>query len=431
MKKNTNKIANDLIKFIDNSPTAFHATEQIKQKLIANNYTQLHEEDKWTLQPQHKYFLERNNSSIVAFITGTQPPAETGFKIIGAHTDSPALKIKPDSETWQKNTLKIFVEIYGGPIITTWLDRPLGIAGRVMIKNNNKYSSKLINLKNILAIIPNLAIHLNKEANKGFQYNTQNHLPAIIALENDTNKQNITIKTLIAKQLKINKEQISEYDLFLYDAQPGILCGANKQLINTSRLDDLAMCHASLTALQTINQPQSTILTFFFDNEEIGSTSAHGANSGFAKTILQRITAQTSTHTDDYFRAIAKSFLISADCAHAYHPNFADKQDPNYSPLINQGPAVKINANQRYSTTAQSAATFIELCQQCQVPVQKLLNRTDIPCGSTIGPMSAAHLEIKSVDVGNPMLAMHSIRETAGIIDHIYMIKIFEKFLQQ
>ena len=423
------KFTDDFLRFLSNSPTAFQATYQIKETLVNNGFILLKETDKWNLIKGNKYFIIRNDSSIIAFVMGEKIPTETGYKMIGAHTDSPSLKLKPDTEKKDKSYIKIGVEVYGGPIIHTWLDKELSIAGRVAVKTKQGIESKLFDYKKHIAIIPNAAIHMNRELNKGFEYNKQTHLPAILSIS-DKEIKNGLVKEIIAEKLDISIEDIYDYDLFLYDPTPARLVGHNDELIVSGRLDDLAMSHATLNALIEADAPESTIMGIFYDNEEIGSQTRQGANSSFLKDLLLRINCLFNGNMEDYAISIAKSFLISADMAHAYHPSYVEKHDPAYAPEINKGPVIKMSANFKYATTAETSAYFEDLCHKAEVPFQKMINKSDLPSGSTIGPMSSARLSIKTVDIGNAMWAMHSIRETGGIEDQVYIYKVFREFFQ-
>lgn len=420
------QLTDDLLVFIDKAKSVYHASRQIQDKLDNVGFIKLDEKESWNLENGRSYYIERNSSAIVAFKLGSTPLNKSGFKIIGAHTDSPGLKIKTNSLTKYKNLTKIGIEVYGGPILSTWLDKPLSIAGRITLKSATGMKEKIIDFKKPIAIIPNLAIHLNREVNKGFEYNKQTHLSPIIIIDND--KKDYSLYDLIADQLNIDSTLIMETDLFLYDCQQSSYIGLNDEFISAPKIDNLAMCHGILNSLCNASTPENTIMGIFYDNEEIGSETIQGASSSFIKDLLERIIFANGGNKEDYFRAIASSFQISADGVHAVHPNFADKHDPEYQPEINAGPAIKMNANFRYATTSETAAIFMALCEKAQVPYQKMVNRSDIPSGSTIGPVSSSITGIKTVDVGNPMLAMHSIRELAGAKDHIYMTKVFEVF---
>lgn len=421
---NSKELALDLKDFLDKSPSAFQATEQIIKRLEDSGFIQLHEGDKWSLKPQGRYFVVRNDSSVMAFINGSVAPAESGFKITGAHTDSPALKIKVGSESKYKNYHKVSVEVYGGPIINTWLDRELTISGRVSYLENGEVKSKNIFIDKPVGIIPNLAIHLNREVNKGVEINRQTDLPVYLG----SSEKESMLEDLISTQVSVDKEAILDYDLFFIPFEKALIYGQADELISSGRLDDLAMCHSILTALVETKDVKSTVLATFYDNEEIGSQTLQGANSSFLEMILGRINFCWNGSAEDYSRAITKSFQISADQAHAVHPNFVSKHDSTYTPEINRGPVVKFSANYRYATNSESSSYFMSLCKKLDIPYQKMINRSDIPSGSTIGPISSAISSIPTVDVGNPMLAMHSTRETMGTLDHYYVTEVFKEF---
>lgn len=421
---NHKELAVDLKGFLDKSPTAFQATDLIVKVLLDNGFSKLSEGDKWDLQAGGKYFVVRNDSAVIAFINGKEKPGESGFKISGAHTDSPALKVKVASETKVKNYHKVFVEVYGGPIINTWFDRELSLAGRVSYLENNQVKSTNIYLDRPIGIIPNLAIHLNRGVNKGLEINKQTELPVLLG----TSDQDSFLDDLIAKECKIDKENILDYDLFFIPFEKALIYGIDDQLISSGRLDDLAMCHAILKALLATQDNKSTIVATFYDNEEIGSQTLQGANSSFLEMILNRINFAWGGDLEDYARAIAKSFQISADQAHALHPNYVSKHDSNYAPQLNKGPVVKFSANYRYATNSESSSYFMSICKKLDIPCQKMINRSDMPSGSTIGPVSSATSSIKTVDIGNPMFAMHSTRETMGTLDQYYIVEVLKEF---
>lgn len=429
MLKEATELADGLLEFIDNSPVSYYAVKNIKDKLVSNGYIELCEGSKWELKNGSSYFTIRNNSSLIAFTIGSENPWESGFKIVGAHTDSPQLKLKNESAIKSAGVLKVSVEAYGGGINSTWLDRDLSLAGRVTIDNNGKLENRLVDFNRAIGTIPNLAIHLNRDANKGFEYNKQNHLPVILFGDiSDEIDEKTVIKEIVSKEISVNKEDILEMDLFFYDNQKGSYIGFNKDIVAVGRLDNLAMCHSILEGMTKVDAGKSTQIGVFFDNEEIGSRTLQGADSNYLSSILERIVFSLGGNYEDNLRARHHSFLISADGAHALHPNFMDKHDKAYSPILNNGPVIKLSANFRYATTAESAAYFIQLCNSIQIPYQKLANRSDVPSGSTIGPMSSASLGIKAIDVGNPMFAMHSIRESQGVMDHYYMTKVLSEF---
>lgn len=425
------KFAQELIDFIYESPTAFHAVESIKKLLINNGFNELREENRWKLQKGSKYFVTKNNSAIFAFVVGNGNIAEKGFKLIGAHTDSPSFRIKPNPEMTSENTyVRLNTEVYGGPILNTWLDRPLSVAGRVTLKGENPLypETKLVNINRPIMIIPNLAIHMNREVNKGFELNRQKDTLPLLSLINEELEKGNYLLNAVAAELKVEIENILDFDLFLYEFEKGKIIGLNNEFISSSRLDDLAMVHAGITALIKAEASEATNVMACFDNEEVGSSTKQGADSEVLSNILERIVMSLGGDREDFFRAVSRSFMISADLAHAIHPNSGEKADPINRPIINKGPVIKIAANQSYTTDSNSAAVYEQVCKISGVPVQKFVNRSDSPGGSTIGPISSTHLAMRCVDMGTPILAMHSVRELGGVLDHTFVTKSFEKF---
>ena len=427
---NEKKSIHDLLEFIDSSPTPFHAVEEMKNKLSAQGYSELKESDTWDLTSNGKFFLTRNDSSLIAFIVGTKTKDASGFKIIGAHTDSPNLKLKPNPSYEKNGYLQLGVETYGGVLLTTWTDRDLSLAGRVIIKGKKQPQSKLILFDEPLLRIPQLAIHLNRDVNeKGLTLNKQNHLPPIFSLSDKKGSNKNLLEKRVAQKLKCKSADILNMELSLYDTQSGAIGGAEGEFIFSSRLDNLASCHAALQALtESKTKDPMTRVIAFYDDEEVGSDSAQGAGSPFLKDVLERLTLESDNPRETFFRSMANSFFISADMAHAVHPNYPEKHDPQHMPVLNGGPVIKCNSNQRYATEGVSSAWFEMLCKKAGVPVQKFVVRSDLGCGSTIGPITAANLGIRTVDVGNSMLSMHSIREMAGAKDHLPLIKAFKEY---
>lgn len=425
------ELALELMDFIYNSPSAFHAVDTIKNELSKEHYIELHEGEKWNLEHNKNYYVTRNGSALIAFKTGSKSPQEAGFKLIGAHTDSPSFRIKPNPEMVSEGSyVKLNTEVYGGPILSTWMDRPLGIAGRVTLKGENILfpESRLINIAKPIVIIPNLAIHMNREVNKGVELNKQIDTLPLITLINESLEENNYLIKLLAEELKVEVKEIIDFDLFLYEYEKGCFVGLNEEFISSSRLDDLSMVHAGIKALLTSKSVEATNVMVCFDNEEIGSSTKQGADSQLLSNILERIVLSFEGNREDYFRALSKSFMISADLAHAVHPNRGEKHDPKNRPLINKGPVIKISANHKYTSDSDSSSVYELICKKAGVPVQKFVNRSDMLGGSTIGPISSTHLDIRSVDMGSPIFAMHSIRELAGVKDHYYVLKSFEEF---
>lgn len=423
-----------LLSFIDESPSPWHAVASIEAAIQAFQFVKLDEADIWQLQAGGRYYVIRDDSSIVLFVLGHKAPAESGFKIVGAHTDSPGFRIRPNAATESNGMARIGVEIYGGPILATFTDRDLSLAGRVSyVDGDGNLSHKLVRIDQSLVRLPNLAIHLNRGVNEnGLKLHKQNELFLLFAqLTADQLPPQPYFVALLAQAAEIEATQLLSWDLAVYDTQKGAFWGANQEFYANSQIDNLASCHAGLQALlddAVINPAESTLVCAFFDHEEIGSKSHIGAAGNFLTDVLQRVSIATSSDREAMSRASANSFLISADMAHAYHPNFALAYEADHSVIVNQGPAIKSNANRRYSTESISTAHFIRWCREADVPYQRYSHRSDLPCGSTIGPVASAQLGIRSVDVGCPMWAMHSIRESAGVQDHEYMIRVLKRF---
>lgn len=427
-----------LLDFIDASPSPSHVINTIETLLATFQFTKLDETEKWILQAGGRYYVVRDDSSIIIVVQGQKPLASTGFKIIGAHTDSPGLRIKPNAATSTDGLLRLGVEVYGGPILATFTDRDLSLAGRVSYKNDQgNIASQLVKCDKPLLRLPNLAIHMNRTVNEdGLKLHKQQELPLILTRLTEEQLPTAYFSDWLQQQLAIEAERILSWDLTVYDTQKGAFWGANNEFYADSQLDNLASCHAALLALlalldETVLAADSTLVCAFFDHEEIGSSSNKGADGCFLTDVLGRIALATNTDTEDFLRALAKSFMISADMAHAYQPSFPLAYDPDHKVLVNQGPVIKVNANQRYSTSSGSEALFAQCCEQAGVPYQKYSHRNDLGCGSTIGPITSSRLGIQCVDVGNPLWAMHSIRESAGVSDHHYMISALNQFFSQ
>ncbi|MEG0306676.1 MAG: M18 family aminopeptidase [Clostridium sp.] len=427
------EFAKELVDFLYDSPTAFHAVENVKEYLTNNSFQELKEEAKWNLEKGGKYYTTKNGSALIAFTVGEGEVEEHGFKIVGAHTDSPTFRIKPNSEIISENNyVKLNTEAYGGLIRSTWMDRPLSVAGRVVLKGENPLNpiARLVNIKKPILIIPNLAIHMNREVNTGGELNLQKDtLPLLAMVSEELEKGNALINA-VAKELNVSKEEILDFDLFLYEFEKGCIVGLNDEFISSGRLDDLQMVHAGIVAIKDAPITKGVNVMVCFDNEEVGSSTKQGADSDMLANVLERIMLCFGKGREEFFRALGKSFIISGDNAHAVHPNSPEKADPTNRPIINKGPVIKINANCAYTTDSDSAAVYKVICKNAGVPVQEFVNRSDVRGGSTIGPISSTHLNIRSVDIGNPTLAMHSIREFAGVMDHTYVTKSFLEFFK-
>lgn len=415
--------ADDLLHFIDASPSPWHAVATCEARLQAAGFSRLDETERWSLQAGDQRYVVRGGAAIIAFIVGHQPLAETGLRLIGAHTDSPGLRIKPRPAEEAGGVVRLGVEVYGGPILATFADRDLSLAGRVHIRTADGFATRLVRFADPLLRLPNLAIHMNREVNEnGLKFNKQTELPLLLGMTREGESAEKRFRRPIADALGVEPADLLTWELNAYDTQKGALWGADREFIADSQLDNLASCHAALSALLVAGQPAATCLCAFFDHEEVGSESAAGAGGSFVSDVIARLAGNAGLDAEDQRRMLARSFFISADMAHGWHPNFPAAYEPCHLALVNAGPVIKSNANQRYSTNAETAARFMALCDKAGVPCQQYAHRTDLGCGSTIGPIVAARLGIPSVDVGSPMWAMHSIRESAGVLDHGYLI---------
>ncbi len=417
------KTALELIAFIDASPSPWHAVASAEQRLLAHGFTRLEEGERWALAAGGRYYTVRGGASLIAFVMGSRPLAETGYRIVGAHTDSPGLRLKPKAALAGDGLLRLGVEVYGGPILATFTDRDLSLAGRVVMRTAAGPQTRLLRFEQPLVRLPNLAIHMNREVNEqGLKLNKQTELPLILGQLGEGEDAEARLRKLLADAAQGDAVDLLSWELAVYDVQKGCLWGAEEEFIADSQLDNLASCHAALAALMATEQPTATCVAALFDHEEVGSESAAGAGGSFVTDVLSRIGLQAGLDGEDSLRALARSFFISADMAHAWQPNFPAAYEPDHKVLMNGGPVIKTNASHRYATQAETAARFMGLCGQAGVPCQQYAHRSDLGCGSTIGPIVAARLGIASVDVGSPMWAMHSARESAGAHDQAHMI---------
>lgn len=415
----------EVLNFIEHSPSCFHAVAQLAQMLDQAGYQRLKECDGWTLEQGGKYYVTRNGSSIIAFHVGQQLD-NYHFQITASHSDSPSYKVKEKAELKGKGGyLQLNTEGYGGMICSSWLDRPLSLAGRVLVRQGNVVETRLLNIDRDLLLIPNVAIHMNREVNSGMKYNQQvDMLPLFSAGECGEN----SYYELIAQELGVKPEDVVGCDLYLYPRVAPSLWGAKEEFISSPRLDDLQCAYTSMKALVDSHNPHGVNVCCCFDNEEVGSGTKQGALSTFLRDVLQRVHAALGHAPEDYFRAVAKSFMVSCDNAHAVHPNHPEKTDGENCVYMNQGIVVKFSANQKYTTDGISAAIFMQLCKDAQVPVQTFANRSDMAGGSTLGNLSTQQVSLHTVDVGLPQLAMHSTYETAGVKDSTYMVQALTAF---
>ena len=414
-----------LIDFLSSSPTAFHAVASAAELLTQQGFSRLYEEEAWHRLPAGKYFVTRNDSSLIAF-TWSAGKGSTSIQMVGAHTDSPCLKVKPNPVQENQNCLQLGVEVYGGALLGPWFDRDLSLAGRVCWHDSDKVpQAALVDFKRPIGIIPSLAIHLDQEANKKGEINRQTDLVPILGLTDESPDGFLKIlqKQLSSEYPNLTDPEITDHELFFYDANPPLLTGLAGEFITGARLDNLLSCFAAVQALLTAD-PSGNCLIILNDHEEVGSVSSSGAQGPFLRDIIERLLPETELRQT----TLRNSLLISADNAHAVHPNFSGKHDPHHLPLMTQGPVLKRNANQRYATNARTAARFRMLCSEAQVPVQEFVMRNDLACGSTIGPLTAAEIGVDTVDIGIPSLAMHSIRETAACKDCWYLYRVLHTF---
>ena len=427
------EFAKDLRDFIYDSPTSFNAVNTSKKILNKNGFEELRLNEKWKLRIGGKYYITKNSSALVSFVINSDNIEKEGFRIISSHSDSPSFRIKPNAEMSAENTyLKLNTECYGGPILNTWLDRPLGIAGRVVVKGDSvlRPLEKIVNINKPICIIPNLAIHMNRTINDGYSLNKQKDMLPLVGLLNESlEKDNFLLNTL-SKELNISNEDIIDFDLFLYEFEKGSLIGKNEEFISSSRLDNLSMAHASIHAITNTNGKYGINLVSLFDNEEVGSSTKQGADSNMLVNILEKICLSLGKDREEFFNTLYSSFMISADLAHAVHPNISEKHDPTNRPIMGGGPVIKINANQSYTSDAYSISIYKNICKEANVSYQEFVNRSDERGGSTIGPISSTHIDIPSVDIGSPILAMHSIRELGSVEDHYSIYKTFSKFYE-
>ena len=417
-----NSIAEELIEFISKSPTCFHVTDNIKKILDEAGFVRLQESGEWNLEAGGRYYVTRNNSSVIAFY---MPEHISGFHIMASHSDSPCFKIKENPEIGvAEKYVKLNVEKYGGMLMSTWFDRPLSIAGRALVKTETGVATKLLNIDRDLLVIPNLAVHMDRTVNDGMKYNPQVNL---LPLYGDAASKD-TFNKLVAEACGTAEENIISTDLFLYNRTAPTVWGAHNEYMSCAKLDDLECAFSSLKAFLKGENSQSVSVCAIFDNEEVGSSTKQGANSTFMYDILHRINENLGRTEEQYHTAVASSFMLSADNAHALHPNHPAISDPTNPVYLNEGIVIKHNANQKYTTDAVSSAIFQKMCEEKNVPYQHFVNRSDVAGGSTLGNIANTHVSLNTVDIGMAQLAMHSSYETAGVLDLDYMIAGMEAF---
>ena len=426
-----------LLSFLDASPVNFLAVKNIADTLLANGFRRVDpSQPLGEVKSGDRFFVTKNDSSVFAFRIGNKPIADAGFHMICAHCDSPTFRIKPNAEMLTEGGIvKLNTEVYGGPIMSTWFDRPLTLAGRVIVRGEDVMQPQtlLLHIKRPLLQISNLAIHFNRQVNDGVKLSRQKDVLPILGIIHDELEKGNLLMNVITGELDIQKEDILDFDLYLADATPACTFGVHDEFISSGRLDDLSMCWAGVEAMiaaDATSSSDATRVLAIFDNEETGSQTKQGAGSPFLSYMLQRIALAQSGTEEAYYQAVERAFMISADNAHAWHPNYSEKFDPTNHPMLGGGPVIKFNAAQKYASDAVSAAIFANICEAAGVPCQRFVNHSDVAGGSTLGNILASSIPLKGVDMGNAILAMHSCRETGSVIDHEYCVKAFTKFYQ-
>ena len=426
--------AREVIEFIDESPSTYHVVKNCSDILDENGFERIMPREKWEIKKGGKYFLKKSSSTIIAFTVGEDFDVKNGFKIFGAHTDSPCFRIKPSPEIVTENVVRLNMEVYGGPILSTWFDRPLSIAGRVIVKGENSFFPRTVKIKidEPLLTIPNLAIHQNREVNNGVKIDKQNDVLPVISLINKNFEREGYLERVILEKTGIKKEDIIDFDLYLYATEKGCLLGANEEFMSSPKIDNLASVYTGLIGLLEAEENQDRINIFVaFDNEEIGSATKQGADSNYLLNTLERISLALGLSRGDFLQMLESSYILSADAAHAAHPAHLGKTDPTNRGRINEGISIKISAKQKYTSDGYSIAVIKQLIEGTEIQIQPFVNESNELGGSTIGPISSTHLDIDGVDLGVPMLAMHSVRELCGIFDVFYLKELAKEFFSK
>ena len=426
--------AREVIEFIDESPSTYHVVKNCSDILDENEFERIMPREKWEIKKGGKYFLKKSSSTIIAFTVGENFDVKKGFKIFGAHTDSPCFRIKPSPEIVTENVVRLNTEVYGGPILSTWFDRPLSIAGRVIVRGEDTFFPKTIKIRidEPLLTIPNLAIHQNREVNNGVKIDKQNDVLPVISLINKNFEREGYLERIILKKTEIKKEDIIDFDLYLYATEKGCLLGANEEFMSSPKIDNLASVYTGLIGLVEAEENQDRINVFVaFDNEEIGSATKQGADSNYLLNTLERISLALGLNREDFLQMLESSYILSADAAHAAHPAHLGKTDPTNRGKINEGISIKISAKQKYTSDGYSIAVIKQLVEGTEIQIQPFVNESNELGGSTIGPISSTHLDIDGVDLGIPMFAMHSVRELCGIFDVFYLKELAKEFFSK
>lgn len=413
----------DLMDFLNSSPTAAHAVENVSEALVSKGFRKLGESDSWDLEPGDRFFVVRSASSIVAGRMGTGPVDRAGFRIAGAHTDSPGLRVKPQPQRRKEGLTRLGVEVYGSPILATWFDRDLSAAGHLVVRENGRLSRRLFDMAAPVLRIATPALHLKREMNtEGFKVNPEKHLPPILG------GSEIGYEDLVEAacgQAGVQRSSVALAHIEVYDPQPAVLGGLDRSFLFSGRIDNLAMCHAAVRAITESGQSAATQIACLFDSEEVGSKTLNGADSTFLQNVLERLAGSR----ESFLRSLSRSVLVSADGAHAVHPAYSDQHDPQSRPVLNGGPVIKVSAKARYISSASTIAYFIDCVEKAGYSCQYFVSRNDLRCGTTIGPLTASRLGVPGVDAGNPMISMHSVREMAGTSDHRAMVGALREHL--
>ena len=426
--------AREVIEFIDESPTTYHVVKSCSDILEENGFERIMPREKWDIKRGGKYFLKKSSSTIIAITVGKNFDVKKGFKIFGAHTDSPCFRIKPNPEMISENIVRLNTEVYGGPILNTWFDRPLSIAGRIIVRSEDSFFPKTIKIKidEPLLTIPNLAIHQNREVNNGVKIDRQNDILPVISLINENFEKKGYLEKIIFERTGIKKEDILDFDLYLYATEKGCLLGANEEFMSCPKIDNLVSVYTGLLGLLEAEESQEQINIFVaFDNEEIGSATKQGADSDYLLNTLERIVLSLGLDRSKFLRMLESSFILSADAAHAAHPAHMEKTDPTNRGKINEGVSIKISAQQKYTSDGYSIAVIKNIVKDTAIRIQPFVNESNSPGGTTIGPISSTHLNIDGVDLGIPMLAMHSVRELCGVFDVFYLKELAKEFFSR
>lgn len=423
-----------LLEFLDASPVNFLAAHNIAEHLQSAGYRPVNPQmPLGKVQAGDRFYVMKNDSSVYAFHIGRIPLADAGFRMICAHCDSPTFRIKPNAEMGcEGGIVKLNTEVYGGPILSTWFDRPLTIAGRVIVRGEDALHPRtlLLHVKRPLLQICNLAIHFNREVNDGVKLSKQKDTLPLLGIVTDELEKDNLLMNVICSELHIAEDEVLDFDLYLADATPACTFGVHDEFVSSGRLDDLSMCFAGLEAMTATATTDATKVLAIFDNEETGSQTKQGAGSPFLAMMLRRIVLAQGGTEESFCQAVERAFMISADNAHAWHPNYGEKYDPTNHPVLGGGPVIKFNASQKYASDAVSAAVFAEICREAGVPSQRFVNHSDVAGGSTLGNILASSVPVSGVDMGNAILAMHSCRETGSTADCIYAVKAFSRFFK-